>query len=282
MVPLNAGNVLGAEDNRPIPKWEAIIRKTLNKSSQPETKYKSYSAPPSPVLRTSTADDLLADEVCVPEVVEIMSKENLELCNGNECERQELNEVLKNKFHLKRIYGIDSDSRIDWPELSLDTPLQVVPSRPELRRVFSSSGRIGFDWMEKPQILRNEDLTIDGGMKRAHRSSGNLGLTWMENQDKSDVIDSLSDKSEDDEEEDSYFELQGEKSENGIERESKKERAKYIRIVSKQMVGIYISVWVRRRLRRHINNLRVSTVGVGLMGYMGNKVSSYRNCSYQF
>ncbi|KAF9597561.1 hypothetical protein IFM89_019575, partial [Coptis chinensis] len=36
VVPLNAGNVLGAEDNKPIPKWEAIIRRTLNKSLQPE------------------------------------------------------------------------------------------------------------------------------------------------------------------------------------------------------------------------------------------------------
>ncbi|KAJ6712025.1 TYPE I INOSITOL POLYPHOSPHATE 5-PHOSPHATASE 2 [Salix purpurea] len=39
------------------------------------------------------------------------------------------------------------------------------------------------------------------------------------------------------------------------------------------MVGIYVSIWVRKRLRRHINNLEVSPVGVGLMGYMGNKGS---------
>ncbi|PKI46903.1 hypothetical protein CRG98_032714 [Punica granatum] len=39
------------------------------------------------------------------------------------------------------------------------------------------------------------------------------------------------------------------------------------------MVGIYVSIWVRKRLRRHINNLKVSPVGVGLMGYMGNKGS---------
>ena len=39
-----------------------------------------------------------------------------------------------------------------------------------------------------------------------------------------------------------------------------------------ERVYIYVSVWVQRRLRRHINNLKVSPVGVGLMGYMGNKV----------
>ncbi|RWW41490.1 hypothetical protein BHE74_00053023 [Ensete ventricosum] len=38
------------------------------------------------------------------------------------------------------------------------------------------------------------------------------------------------------------------------------------------MVGIYLSVWVRRSLRRRIQNLKVSTAGVGVMGYIGNKV----------
>ena len=47
----------------------------------------------------------------------------------------------------------------------------------------------------------------------------------------------------------------------------------YVRIVSKQMVGIYVSVWVQSCLRKHINNLKVFPVGVGFMGYMGNKVS---------
>ena len=46
----------------------------------------------------------------------------------------------------------------------------------------------------------------------------------------------------------------------------------YVRIVSKQMVGVFLTVWVRRSLRKHISNLSVSTVGVGIMGYIGNKV----------
>jgi hypothetical protein len=54
----------------------------------------------------------------------------------------------------------------------------------------------------------------------------------------------------------------------------KRKRPYFVRIVSKQMVGIYLSIWVRRGLRRHIRNLRVSTVGVGAMGYIGNKAST--------
>ncbi|KAL2525245.1 Type I inositol 1 [Abeliophyllum distichum] len=66
VVPLNAGNVLGAENRSPIRKWESIIRRTLNKSLEPETKHKCYSAPPSPVLRTSSASDILADVADTP------------------------------------------------------------------------------------------------------------------------------------------------------------------------------------------------------------------------
>ncbi|CAN1268083.1 Type IV inositol polyphosphate 5-phosphatase 3, partial [Linum perenne] len=52
-----------------------------------------------------------------------------------------------------------------------------------------------------------------------------------------------------------------------------KRRSSYVRIVSKQMVGIFVTVWIRRSLRKHIQNVKVSTVGVGVMGYIGNKGS---------
>lgn len=48
IVPLNPGNILGAEDNRPVPKWENIIRETLNRIRPARTKVKCYSDPPSP------------------------------------------------------------------------------------------------------------------------------------------------------------------------------------------------------------------------------------------
>lgn len=47
----------------------------------------------------------------------------------------------------------------------------------------------------------------------------------------------------------------------------------YVCVASKQMVGIHMSVWVRRKLQRHIHNLTVSCVGLGLMGCLGNKGS---------
>ncbi|XP_009351595.2 type IV inositol polyphosphate 5-phosphatase 9 [Pyrus x bretschneideri] len=44
-------------------------------------------------------------------------------------------------------------------------------------------------------------------------------------------------------------------------------------IVSKQMVGILISVWIRSNLRPFIRNPSVSCVGCGIMGCLGNKGS---------
>lgn len=46
-------------------------------------------------------------------------------------------------------------------------------------------------------------------------------------------------------------------------------------IISKQMVGILISVWVRSDLRPYIHHPSVSCVGCGIMGCLGNKVASY-------
>ncbi|XP_042477737.1 type I inositol polyphosphate 5-phosphatase 2-like [Macadamia integrifolia] len=275
VVPLNAGNVLGAEDNRPIPKWESIIRRTLNKSSQPETKHKSYSCPSSPVLRKTSTDDVLADEVGAPEV-EVRSKEPAALNNVSGFGTQSVEEIINTpkKFQVKRTYAIDINGILDWPERPLDMKPQVLSSNKGLRRVLSSSARIGFDWVEKPLVVTNQDLELHGGLKRVYNSSGNLGLMWTEQQDQSEVL-SFSNDSESSSEDDEYSPLEAEKvhCENGVKTATVKTHAKYVRIVSKQMVGIYVSVWVNRRLRSHINNLKVSPVGVGLMGYMGNKGS---------
>lgn len=49
----------------------------------------------------------------------------------------------------------------------------------------------------------------------------------------------------------------------------------YCLAASKQMVGLFLCVWVRADLHHHISNLKVSCVGRGIMGYLGNKVHYY-------
>ncbi|KAG0487790.1 hypothetical protein HPP92_006601 [Vanilla planifolia] len=47
----------------------------------------------------------------------------------------------------------------------------------------------------------------------------------------------------------------------------------YYLAASKQMVGIFLCVWVRAALAREVGSIRVSCIGRGVMGYMGNKGS---------
>ncbi|GMP95574.1 hypothetical protein CsSME_00044568 [Camellia sinensis var. sinensis] len=277
VVPLNAGNVLGAETRMPIPKWEAIIRRTLNGSLEPKTEHKSYTAPPSPVLRTCSSADILVDEID-DTAFAILGEGTIGTTNASYSDTCKLNGIvgMGKKLQLKRIYGIDIDSRLDWPEQSLDTTPQVLSSGLKLRRVLSSSARVGSDWMENPLIFSPRNIACNGvELKRSYRSSGNLGLLWMNQEERPTTLDSLTDVSDQlsEEEKDSFLEISDVQHENELWKDEVKSCRKYVRIVSKQMVGIYVSVWVRKSLRSHVNNLKVSPVGVGLMGYMGNKGS---------
>lgn len=267
VVPLNAGNVLGAEDNTPIQKWEAIIRRSLNKSSERDSKHKSHSAPPSPVLRTSSAADVLADNIDAANPIDMLNDELMENVDKYDLQQLEESNIISigNDLHVRKVYGID----LDWPERPLDAISQIVDSNPKLRRVLSSSARIGFDLNENAFLYGGGG---GGGLKRTHHSSGNLGSLLKEQQVIPKVVDSLDDVSEmlSDDGDDAFIELP--ENQDDDELGTTKSQARYVRIISKQMVGIYVSVWVQRRLRRHINNLKVSPVGVGLMGYMGNKV----------
>lgn len=48
--------------------------------------------------------------------------------------------------------------------------------------------------------------------------------------------------------------------------------AEYRLISSKQMVGLFLSVWARQELIPYIGHVRVSSMGTGIMGCLGNKV----------
>lgn len=56
-------------------------------------------------------------------------------------------------------------------------------------------------------------------------------------------------------------------------------RLPYVQVAAKQMVGVYLSVWVRRGILQHVRGVQVTYVGTGMMGYLGNKGQS-RCCPY--
>lgn len=49
----------------------------------------------------------------------------------------------------------------------------------------------------------------------------------------------------------------------------------YRLVASKQMVGIFLSIWARTELVPYIAHLRVSCIGTGILGRLGNKVSKW-------
>ncbi|KAL6225219.1 hypothetical protein ACLB2K_004070 [Fragaria x ananassa] len=57
----------------------------------------------------------------------------------------------------------------------------------------------------------------------------------------------------------------------GLESPPSSNEMSYSLLTRKKMVGIFVSVWVRRELVKHVGHLRVSTVGRGIMGYLRNK-----------
>ncbi|KAL9236975.1 hypothetical protein vseg_011575 [Gypsophila vaccaria] len=57
------------------------------------------------------------------------------------------------------------------------------------------------------------------------------------------------------------------------ESDSQKGQSRYCLVSSKQMVRIYLTVWVRSDLRDDVRNMKVSCIRRGLMGYLGNKGS---------
>lgn len=54
----------------------------------------------------------------------------------------------------------------------------------------------------------------------------------------------------------------------------------YTLVASKQMVGLFLCVWVRSNLHHHISNLKLSCVGRGIMGYLGNKVVKLKHLCF--
>lgn len=44
-----------------------------------------------------------------------------------------------------------------------------------------------------------------------------------------------------------------------------------MQVAAKQMVGLYLSVWVRGDLAPCIRGVQATSVGTGVMGYLGNK-----------
>lgn len=272
IVPLNAGNIFGAEDNSPVSKWEAIIRRTLNRTRQTKSKCKCYSAPPSPSrVKASVASDTIADEdVAGNEDVNLLSESI-----GKDAIRDWLDS--SNLYSFRRVSSFSGRTGSTWPEELIDSAVQDLKSGVNLKRSYSSSGRIGLKWLEPLSDSEMRALSPGSKLRKMYAIS-EIGLSWPEqplDSETQDLLPNVSSfkKSDFNEEPRNCQETLSSSDADVSPTKPKSTRERYVRIVSKQMVGIFVSVWVHRTLRRCINNLKVSPIGVGVMGYIGNKGS---------
>lgn len=266
IVPLNAGNIFGAEDNRPVPKWENIIRETLNRVQPPKTKVKCYSDPPSP-SRFQPSEDipniteeilLETDSDCDEEIHPIDEEPNLQIQaatvksnNGSplSLDSEPWEQDLQRQFSLPK--------RLD--RLNCLKTKECAESNGKLARMLSGSERIGLSWPEPPLNLVPQHVL---GRPKSFKSIKSFQASRCFRT--YDSFKASTNKVPLDLALLAQIDLQS------LLRQRR--RPHYVRIISKQMVGIFLSVWVRSSLRRHIQNVKVSTVGVGVMGYIGNKV----------
>lgn len=284
-MPLNAGNIFGAEDSRPVSKWENVIRETLDRFRPAARKVKSFSDPPSPSKFRPSDDVAYVDEEILDESdgdigneIHPMDDEpnDFGASNGTSVTSETMivegpvpNFIDSTKLGMP--IGVDlrqqhsSSKRLDRlycfrpDDCSLDEDTSAVQHNGKLTKMLSGSERIGLNWPERPLNLLSQHLLERRNSFRPTKSFKSSKSFRTYNSFKSVANDNAPELA-----------LLGE-----IDLESlmkRERRSSYVRIVSKQMVGIFLTVWVRRSLRKHIQNLKVSTVGVGVMGYIGNKV----------
>ncbi|XP_022758267.1 type I inositol polyphosphate 5-phosphatase 4-like isoform X2 [Durio zibethinus] len=208
IVPLNAGNVLGTEDNGPARKWLALIRKTLNSLPGTSGGFHTPSPIPDPLV------ELDAD------------------FEGST--RQKASSF----FHRRSFQSLSRSMRMDS---------DMAMTQPRLDRRFSVCDRVIF----------------------GHRPSDyDPNLRWGSSDDENGPGDSPGNTPYMQYSPISYggsFALE--------ESDRQVGHSRYCLVASKQMVGIFLTVWVKSDLRDDVRNMKVSCVGRGLMGYLGNKGS---------
>ncbi|KAK6929926.1 hypothetical protein RJ641_004020 [Dillenia turbinata] len=216
IVPLNAGNVLGAEDNGPARKWLALIRKTLN--NLPGTSGGSGCYTPSPI----------------PDPI-VESNADFE----GSTRQKNSSFFHRRSFQTTRSWRMDNDP---------------YGHQPRLDRRFSVCDRV---------IFGHRPSDYDPNFRWGHRPSDYS--RWGSSDDDNGPGDSPSTVIY------SPMSYGGSTSvEDGYRLPG---HSRYCLVASKQMVGIFLTIWVRSDLRDDVKNMKVSCVGRGLMGYLGNKGS---------
>ncbi|KAG7573303.1 Endonuclease/exonuclease/phosphatase superfamily [Arabidopsis suecica] len=242
IVPLNAGNVLGAEDNGPAKKWHSLIRKTLN--NLPGTSSVCHTPSPIPVPIAEIDADF----------------------SGSSRQKNET-------FFNRRSFQTPSVWSMEENDPSI--------SQPRLDRRFSVCDRVFFS--HRPSdfdpSFRCSHRPSDYSRRPSDYSRPSDYYSRPSNYSRPSDVSRWGSSDDDNGPGDSPSTLLNSpgsclgsaSTENGYR--IPWNSSQYCLVASKQMVGIFLTIWVKSELREHVKNMKVSCVGRGLMGYLGNKGS---------
>ncbi|XP_042019286.1 type I inositol polyphosphate 5-phosphatase 4-like isoform X1 [Salvia splendens] len=210
IVPLNAGNVLGTEDNGPARKWLALIRETLNSLPGSSGNCRTPSPVPDPIVELD--DDF----------------------EGSNSSR----EKIPSFFQRRSFQSLSRSMRVmgDMSQPRLEGRYSVCD-----RAIYGHSRPSDYSFDPNGRWDCSSDDDNNNGLSESHCTYSSPipynGSASMDDRDRGPV------------------------------------QSRYCLVASKQMVGIFLTIWIKRDLRDAVRNLKVSCVGRGLMGYLGNKGS---------
>ncbi|XP_073139893.1 type IV inositol polyphosphate 5-phosphatase 7 [Henckelia pumila] len=260
IVPLNASNILGAEDNGPAKKWLALIKRTLNNA--PGACGGNVCYTPSPI----------------PDPV---AEWNADFEGST---RHKASTFLpRRSFQTPQGWRMEND--MSTPQPRLDRRFSVCDRVIFGNRTsdFDPSSRWGYRSSDSSSSQRPSDYS--SGHRPSDYSSGHRPSDYSSSRRPSDYSwgQRTSDFSRWGSDEDYlpvespstvlYSPMSYSTYAQGEDAFTMPRHSRYCLAASKQMVGVFLTVWVRNELREHVRNIKVSCVGRGLMGYLGNKGS---------
>ncbi|XP_047946466.1 type IV inositol polyphosphate 5-phosphatase 6-like isoform X3 [Salvia hispanica] len=251
IVPLNAGNILGAEDNGPAKKWLSLIKRTLDNA--PGTSGVGGCYTPSPI----------------PDPV---AEWNADFEGSS---RNKASTFLPRRSFQTPPQHWNMENDMSMPQPPHDRRLSVCD------RVIFGHRQSDFGgnarWGCRPSDCSSSQRTSDFscGPRPSDYSSSRRPSDYSSSRRPSDY--SLGHRPSDF---DDYLTgdspstvLQSRACAPAEDSYTEPGRSRYSLVASKQMVGIFLTVWVKSEMKEHVRNIKISSVGRGLMGYLGNKGS---------
>ncbi|KAL8485176.1 hypothetical protein ACS0TY_027467 [Phlomoides rotata] len=257
IVPLNAGNILGAEDNGPAKKWLTLIKRALNNAPGSGAGSGRYTPSPAPPVPDPVAEWNADFEGSTRnKASSFFPRRSFQT---PQCWRME-NDMAAPQPHLDRRFSV-CDRAIFGHRPSDYDPRGYRPSdcSSSQRPSDYSSGRRPSDYSRASDYSSSRRASdYSWGQRPSDFSRWGSDEDYVPGDSPSTVLYSPMSYS-------AYAPAEDVCAVNG--------HSRYSLVASKQMVGLFLTVWVRSELTEHVRNVKVSCIGRGLMGYLGNKGS---------